>query len=710
METLTGTIQFIQYYNPDNGFSILKILPEMSLMVETAQVKILEPTVGMVLRLTGEWVDSKFGKQFSAIDWEEVMPSSLIGIEGYLSSGLIKGIGPIYAKKIVSTFGTSTFDVLNNTPERLKEVSGIGTKRCAEIIESWTKQQSVRNLMIFLKHYEISTKNVIKIHRMYGDDAIAIIKENPYRLVDNIEGIGFKIVDNIGLNIGIEMDDPRRVQCGIKYVMIEMCEAGDTYCIADEISTESEALMEVDEETVIKNIDDMIAIGSIVDDEGRLYLKHLYDAEINVAKKLREMAETIDVTLPAPPPIEVIEERTGVHYEDEQKEALYKALTERVMILTGGPGTGKTTVVRGIIEMLSMMGMRIACAAPTGKAAKRMEELTGRQAMTIHRLLGYNPGLGFTYNAMHPLEDDVLILDEVSMVNLLLMDTLLAALPQRIKLIMVGDADQLPCIGSGNVLKDCIESHTLTVVKMDKIYRQAAGSNIIKNAHRIKNGEPIVVSNTSDSDFFLLNRDDDILEEVVDLAVRRLPLKYGGAAKDIQVITPMKKCAVGVDALNVALQKAINPEGVEIKRGNTTFRVGDKVMQTVNDYDLMVFNGDCGYIESIDTESKTTYVRYSEDAIPVAYSYPYLDELQLAYAMTIHKSQGSEYPIVVIPITYANKRMMQRNLLYTAITRAKNLCVIIGDRRLVEKAVMNTSSYERKTMLARRLIFRGNTH
>lgn len=680
----------------------------MSFVPVMAQVKILEPTVGMVLRLTGEWIDTKFGKQFSAIDWEEVMPSSLIGIEGYLSSGLIKGIGPIYAKKIVSTFGTSTFDVLNNTPERLKEVSGIGAKRCAEIIESWTKQQSVRNLMIFLKHYEISTKNVIKIHRMYGDNAIEIIKENPYRLVDSIEGIGFKIVDNIGLNIGIEMDDPRRVQCGIKYVMIEMCEAGDTYCVSDEISTESEALMEVDEETVMKNIDDMIAFGSIVDDEGHLYLKRLYDAEINVAKKLREMAETLDITLPALPPIETIEERTGVHYEDEQKEALYKVLTERVMILTGGPGTGKTTVVRGIIEMLSMMGMRIACAAPTGKAAKRMEELTGRQAMTIHRLLGYNPGIGFTYNAMHPIEDDVLILDEVSMVNLLLMDTLLTALPKRIKLIMVGDADQLPCIGSGNVLKDCIKSHTLTVVKMDKIYRQAAGSNIIKNAHRIKNGESIAVSNTPDSDFFLLNRDDGILEEVVDLVVRRLPLKYGGTPKDIQVITPMKKCAVGVDALNVALQEAINPEGTEIKRGKTTFRVGDKVMQTVNNYDMMIFNGDCGYIDSIDTDLKITYVRYGEDVIP--YSYPYLDELQLAYAMTIHKSQGSEYPIVVIPITYANKRMMQRNLLYTAITRAKSLCVVIGDRRLVEKAVTNASCYERKTMLARRLIFNGNTH
>jgi exodeoxyribonuclease V alpha subunit len=371
------------------------------------------------------------------------------------------------------------------------------------------------------------------------------------------------------------------------------------------------------------------------------------------------------------------------------------------MILTGGPGTGKTTVIKGIIELLSSMGMMILLAAPTGKAAKRMSELTGRQAKTIHRLLEYNPALGYCYNEMNPLPGDVLIVDETSMVNLPLMETLIRAVPNNMRVILVGDIDQLPCIGPGNILRDCINSGVVPVVKLDKIFRQSENSNIVKNAHHVKNGESLVIKNTNDSDFFFMKRDDDIMFDVVDLVVNRLPKKYGYKPIDIQVLTPMKKCEIGVDKLNIELQKAINPEGTEVKYGKFTFRVGDKIIQTVNNYEKEVFNGDSGFIDAINLDLKTVFVRFDERI--VEYSYTDLEELSLAYAMTIHKSQGSEYPAVVIPLTYPNKIMMTRNLLYTAITRAKELCVIIGSKRIAEIGIDNALSYKRKTMLKERL-------
>lgn len=666
------------------------------------QIKMPEPTVGMTIRAEGEWQKSKYGIQFVALEWEEELPTSLIGIEGYLASGLIKGIGPIYAKKIVETFGTETFNILDNCPERLKEVPGIGEKRGNEIAESWVKQQSIRNLMIFLKHYNISTRLVIKIHRIYGENAIEVIKANPYLLSDTIEGIGFKTADHIALNIGIGMEDPRRVQSGIKYTMLEMCEDGDVYSLINDIKYESSKLLEIDYEPIEDNVKAMVEKGVLIDCDGKIYLKHLYDAEVNVAERLVKLAKQTPVVSASKITIEELESKTGYHYEGEQVTAIKTALERNVMILTGGPGTGKTTVTKGIIELLSAMGLRIVCAAPTGKAAKRMSELTGRPAMTIHRLLAYNPNLGYCHNALNPLEEDVLIVDEMSMVNLMLMNFLISAVPDKMKFIMVGDIDQLPCIGPGNVLRDCISSGVIPVIKLEKIFRQAQNSNIIMNAHNVKDGYDIEVSNKPESDFFFLKRDDDILAETVDLVANRLPKKYGCKPVDIQVLTPMKKCAVGVDSLNAELQKAINPEGpLEVKYGKFTFRVGDKVIQTVNDYDKEVFNGDGGFIDLINLEEKIVFVRFDDRIVP--YNYPELEELSLAYALTIHKSQGSEYPIVVIPITYANKIMMQRNLLYTAITRAKNVCVMIGQRKMVQYGICNANSYKRKTMLKERL-------
>ena len=700
---LVCTIVRVQYNNPENGFSVLYVTPEGSSYPECMTVKMIDPTPGMTIRAKGSWVKTKYGIQFQATEWEEQLPSTPEGIEAYLSSGLIKGIGPIYAKKIVETFKETSFDILDNSPDRLLEIDGIGPKRLEEIKESWKKNRVVRNLIIFLKKYEISTRLIIKIYNRYGEDSISVLKDNPYRLADEIDGIGFKTADNIAINLGIPLDSPKRVQSGIRYKMRELCEEGDTYEPLSTITYAAGDMLEVDDDIVEDNIKSLIVSGSLVDCDGKIYLKYLYDAEVNVAKRLKEIVEFKNTFQfqQSNIAIEDIESRTGVHYEGNQIVAIETALNSNLMVLTGGPGTGKTTVTRGIIELLSSMGMSILLAAPTGKAAKRMSELTGRNAFTIHRLLGYNPATGCAHNELNPFIEDVLIVDEASMINLQLMDTLIRAIPNRMKLIIIGDIDQLPCIGSGNVLGDVIASGVIPVVMLDKIFRQAQNSNIIVNAHRIKNGEGIVVDNTKDSDFFMMKMYDDINKNVVNLITKRLPTAYGYNPKDIQVLTPMKKCEVGVDKLNEMLQAEINPSGLEVKRGNVTYRVGDKVIQTVNNYDKDVFNGDSGAIDRINVEDKLVYIRY-DDRI-VEYSYADLEEVSLAYALTIHKSQGSEYPIIVVPITYANKRMMQRNLIYTAVTRAKKICVIVGDKRMVDIAIGNEKSYKRKTLLKERL-------
>lgn len=701
--TLVCTIVRVQYNNPENGFSVLYVTPEGSSYTECMTVKMIDPTPGTTIKAKGSWAKTKYGIQFQATEWEEQLPSTPEGIEAYLSSGLIKGIGPIYAKKIVETFKEETFNILDDNPDRLLEIDGIGAKRLDEIKESWKKNRVVRNLIIFLKKYEISTRLIIKIYNRYGEDSISILKDNPYRLADEIEGIGFKTADNIAINLGIPLDSPKRVQSGIKYTIRELCEDGDTYEPLKTVIYSTADMLEVDDDIVEDNVKELTNIGVLVDCDGKIYLKYLYDAEVNVAKRLREISDFKNTFsfIESNLSIEDIEAKTGVHYEGNQITAIETALKNNVMVLTGGPGTGKTTVTRGIIELLSSMGMNILLAAPTGKAAKRMSELTGRNAFTIHRLLGFNTATGCAHNELNPFIEDVLIVDEASMINLMLMDTLIRAVPNRMKLIIIGDIDQLPCIGSGNVLGDIIASGVIPVVKLDKIFRQAQNSNIIVNAHRIKNGENIVVDNTKDSDFFMMKMNEDINKNVVNLITKRLPSAYGYNPKDIQVLTPMKKCEVGVDKLNEMLQAEINPVGDEVKRGNITYRVGDKVIQTVNNYDKDVFNGDSGIIDRINTEDKVVYIRYDDRIIE--YSYADLEEVSLAYALTIHKSQGSEYPIIVVPITYANKRMMQRNLIYTAVTRAKKICVIVGDKRMVDIAIGNSDSYKRKTLLKERL-------
>ena len=558
--------------------------------------------------------------------------------------------------------------------------------------------------MIFLKKYGIKTSHILKIYKKYGEDSIPVIKENPYILADEIEGIGFRTADSIAINMGYDLESPKRIACGVKYKLGEWSDEGDVFANREDLIYEATTLLEIDDTIVESSIDGMVADGSLVEIDGRIYLPYLYIAEKRVAEKILTMNSTTAFQACSQADIETLEEKTGYRYEPEQREAIMDVVRNKVMILTGGPGTGKTTTTKGMIEMLLSMRDTIALAAPTGKAAKRMSELTGHEAKTIHRLLEFNPETGFGFNEYNYLPFDAVLIDEASMINILLMDSLMKAINPESKVIFIGDVDQLPCIGPGNVLKDMINSDILPVVKLNRIFRQSQDSGIIVNAHRIKDGKDMVIKNSKDSDFFVISDDNDTLEDTVRLVNERLPKAYGIKPQEIQVLTPMKKNNVGVDNLNNELQKRINPSSPskkELKRGLVTYREGDKVIQNENDYDKDVFNGESGTIVAIDDALKTVFIDFDGKKVP--YEFNEMDEVILAYAMTIHKSQGSEYPIVVIPITDANKIMMQRNLIYTAITRAKQVCVLIGSKRMMRLGISRVPVEKRKTTLKERL-------
>ncbi len=702
---LNCTIKSVLFQNEENGYTILNVENEASGKGEIVIANMGEVICGMSLHMTGDYqVNPKYGMQFVATEWEEKSPTSLKGIEQYLASGLIRGIGPIFAKKIVQKFGTFTFDILNNNPEELLTIPGLGQKKYDSICEEWKKHTVIRDIMIFLKKYDIKTGLIFKIYKRYKDEAISIIKDNPYILADEIEGIGFRTADNIAINMGYDLESPKRIACGIKYEMNEWSDEGDVFSYKDDLVYEASRLLEIDDEIVGSTIEEMISDGRLIEDNDRVYLPYLYQAEKRVADKILKMNSLAVFQACSQTSIEELEKKTGYTYEPEQRDAILDVVRNRVMILTGGPGTGKTTTTKGMIEMLLSMRRNIALAAPTGKAAKRMSELTGHEAKTIHRLLEFNPETGFCYNEYNYLPFDAILVDEASMINILLMDSLMQAINPESKVIFIGDIDQLPCIGPGNVLKDMINSGVLPVVKLNKIFRQAQDSGIIVNAHRIKDGEDMIIRNQKDSDFFVLDDIDNTLEDTVELVRDRLPKAYGIKPQDIQVLTPMKKNNVGVINLNTELQKCLNPPSPmkkDMKHGGLVFREGDKVIQNENDYDKGVFNGESGTITSIIPELKIVSIDF--DGRVVNYEFNEMDEVLLSYAMTIHKSQGSEYPIVVIPITEANKIMMQRNLIYTAITRAKQVCVLIGSKRMMRLGISRVPVEKRKTTLKERL-------
>ena len=746
MVKIRCVVERITYQNPENGYSVLKCrVKDYSDLVPVVG-NLLDANVGSVLLAEGNWkADAKYGRQFVAENWEETLPATVYGMEKYLGSGLIKGVGPKFAKRIVQKFGADTFAVIEDNVELLIEVEGIGRKRVQMIAESWERQKEVKNIMLFLQEHQVSSSFAAKIYKQYGNDSIAVMKENPYRLADDIWGIGFKTADQIAGKLGFGKESYVRLRSGLMYTLSELSNDGHVYAGKQQLIHKASELLEASPETIIMTMDDMLSKGELIqeknivkiDDTGNpvtpIYLPPFYYAEIGVAGKLKKLAaspagdrlytrltearaktgnENLSVD------VEAIQEKVGMAYDEIQADAIRQAATAKVMVLTGGPGTGKTTTTHGIISAYKAYGLKILLAAPTGRAAKRMTEATGLEAKTIHRLLECKPPEGYQRDEENPLEGDVLILDECSMIDIILMNSLLKALPSTMRLIMVGDIDQLPSVGAGNVLRDIIDSGSFPVIRLTKIFRQAQTSRIIMNAHCINEGRMPDISNGRDTDFFFMENEDaeSVVPQIVELVKTKLPKYYHVEPARIQVLTPMQRGVVGATNLNLALQESLNPPEHEIfmrgrgavtvpkdclRRSGFAFRADDKVMQIKNNYDKEVFNGDIGIIESVNAEDRTLKVNFDNRSIE--YDVTELDELVHAYATTIHKAQGSEYPIVVMPVLMNHYVMLQRNLIYTGITRAKKILVMVGTRKALSYAVRNVTVTKRNTLLKERL-------
>ena len=721
MEHLRCVVERITYQNADNGYTVLKCAVKNYHDLVTIVGTMPDTHVGSVLALDGFWkVDAKYGKQFSVEKFEETLPATVYGIEKYLGSGLIKGVGPKFAKRIVQKFGKDTLDVIEENPDALLDVEGIGKVRVDRIKKSWQDQKEIKNIMLFLQSNEVSTAHATKIYKTYGSESINIVKENPYRLADDIWGIGFKTADMIAEKMGIEKEKFVRLRSGILYTLNKLAENGHCFASRQQLIDKAVELLDVEAPELEITLDEMLRTEDVIRDkvysnapengsvpgyEDAIYLPPFYFSETGCAKRLlRLLLSGRKSPLDTEKILKTVVEKSPISYDEIQLEAVRTAVSSKVMILTGGPGTGKTTTTLGIISAYQMAGCRIILAAPTGRAAKRLSEATGMEAKTIHRLLEYKPPEGYQKNEEHPLEGDVLILDECSMIDVMLMYNLLKAVPKQMSLILVGDTDQLPSVGAGNVLKDMIASERIPVVRLTRIFRQAQGSRIIMNAHRINKGESIDMRGGKESDFFFAGKgtNEEVVETLVKYCKTNLPRYYHvDAFRDIQVLTPMQRGICGAANLNQVLQAAMNPSSIFLKRGGTQYRLGDKVMQIRNDYDKEVFNGDIGTISKVDLEERELTVDF--DGRNVNYDVSELEELTLAYAITIHKAQGSEYPIVVMPFTMSHYVMLQRNLLYTGVTRAKKILVLIGDRKAVSYAIRNETTTARNTKLAQRL-------
>lgn len=704
MAELRCVIERITYQNPGNGYTVMKVKANDNSHV-TIVGNLLDVPVGSELLCKGNWkTDPRYGRQFSVQSWEELLPSTLEGIERYLGSGLIRGIGPGYARMIVERFGLETIDVIENNIERLNEIPRLGERRIQQIRESWEKQREIKNVMLFLQSNGVSTTYAAKIYRHYGKNSVTVVRNNPYQLADDIWGIGFKTADTIASKLGYGKNDIRRCESGISYTLNELTEEGHVYAKKDQLLKAATKLLGADEEAILNAIERMILNEDLVNDGGSIYLPSLYKAEVGTAQKLIELvtdteANQFDNTCN----IDDITAQTGIQYDDVQIRAIKKALRSKVMVLTGGPGTGKTTTTQGIIAALKSKGLEVQLAAPTGRAAKRMSEATGMYAETIHRLLEFHPLEGYRRNEDNPLDGDALIVDECSMIDIILMSHLMKALPARMRLIMVGDIDQLPSVGPGNVLRDIIDSERIPVIRLTRIFRQAQNSQIVMGAHSINQGQFPDIRNRRNTDFKFIVEDDKeaVAGKIVSLVKEEIPTTYGYSASDIQVLTPMQKGEIGGANLNSSLQTALNTSEICLTKGGSSFKIGDRVMQLRNNYKKSVFNGDLGYVESINTDEKTLKVNF-DDSI-VEYESSDLDEITLAYASTIHKSQGSEYPVVVMPVMMSHYIMLQRNLIYTGLTRAKKLCIMIGTRQALGCAIRNMAVLKRNTMLKDRL-------
>ncbi|MFZ5986655.1 MAG: ATP-dependent RecD-like DNA helicase [Bacillota bacterium] len=708
MEYLSGVVERITFINEENGFSVIKIKSKGFSDLVTVVGNMASVNVGAVVSLKGEWkYDSKFGKQFSVLHYSETVPATVAGIEKYLGSGLIKGVGPVNAKRITKRFREDTIRVIEEDPDRLIEVDGIGHKRVEMIKKAWQEQKEIKNVMLFLQSNGVSTSYAVKIYKTYGSDSIKIVKDNPYRLADDIWGIGFKTADRIAQKMGYDKDSYERCRSGIIYVLNELSNDGHCYVRKNELIKHAAEILELAEENIEAALMNMLLEKSVIMEyEDAVYLPPFYHSEIGVARRIREITEAksrysyynIDDV------IINLQKECKIQYDQVQVEAIRNAVNSKFMVLTGGPGTGKTTTTMAIIKAFQRLDARVYLTAPTGRAAKRMSEATGMEAKTIHRLLEYKPPEGYKRNAESPLDCDVLIIDETSMIDIILMYNLLKAVSNDTVVLLVGDVDQLPSVGAGNVLKDIINSGIVDVIRLTRIFRQALGSAIITNAHKINKGEFPAIKGGKNTDFFFIEEEDPqkLVELIRDLCSKRLPEYYRvDRVNDIQVLCPMLRGDVGAHNLNNILQDTLNPSDTSIKYGGINYRINDKVMQIKNNYDKNVFNGDVGRITGIDLEEKTIYIKF--DDTEVEYDVTEMDEVSLAYAVTVHKSQGSEYGIVVAPLIMQHYMMLQRNLLYTCVTRAKKVIVLVGSKKALGLCVKNNKSVDRNTKLAERL-------
>ncbi len=700
--TLEGTLERIVYSNEATHYTVAQFREEGQSGVMTIVGNLVGVNPGESLRITGQWThDRKYGRQFLVDSYTPKFPISVAGIEKYLGCGLIKGIGEVFASRIVKRFGEESLRIIDTEPERLVEVDGIGRKRIACIVDAWQKQKSIHNVMLFLQEHCVSLGYAMKIYRQYGQQAIRVLQSNPYQLALDIQGIGFKTADSIAQRLGIAEDSPLRAQAGILHIMNEFVESGHTFCPFELLVEKAEKMLAIDKQLATEAIEvlrraDRIVVEQLPDQTRAVFPKALYVCERGIVGFLGQLVET------AKPyslnnintEIEKFQHEYKFTLADAQRDAVRCALAGGVMVITGGPGTGKTTIVRAIIKILGKHGVHIQLCAPTGRAAKRLSEVTGMPATTIHRLLHYKPREGqFLFNETNPLKADLIIVDESSMMDVPLTFYLLRAIPSTASVIFLGDVDQLPSVGPGNVLADFIVSGILPVVTLDKVFRQARRSLIIANAHRINKGEfPILPSarKLPLPDFFFIPkpRPEEALETIKSLVLERIPQRFGfHPVNEIQVITPMYKGLLGANNLNHELQALLNPDPNVLQRGGMALKVGDKVMQLKNNYQKDVFNGDIGVITAIDREFHTVKVLY--EARTVEYTYDELDEICLAYAISVHKSQGSEYKAVVIPIHPQHYILLQRNLLYTAITRGKKLVCLVGTKQALAIAIRN---------------------
>ncbi len=694
MGSYTGIVNRYMFYSEENGYSVIRMEDNNTVVGNLPKF-----SPGEKIEFAGEWVEHpRFGRQFKCESFDVSYPTTVAGIKKYLGSGLIKGIGKSTAEKIIKKFGEASLDILEQDVERLLEVEGIGRKKLEVIKKGWEEQQGVKNVMLFLQSHGISTTYSIKIYKTYGNEAPKVIKENPYRLITDIWGIGFKTADEIGKKLGFTEHDPARIKAGIIYALSEISRKGHVYSPEVDLIDYCSRLLNFDlayGDPVLNNLEDE---GVITKSGENVFLAELYHAERGIeesiyllAKPPRELTSADDKSLGLVKNI----------FSEEQFEAIKLSIQSNILIITGGPGTGKTTTLKGIIDIFKASDKKILLAAPTGRASKRMTEVNGMQAKTIHRLLEYNPLDGsFGYNKFNKLEADLIIIDEVSMIDTYLMYHLITAIKDETTVVLVGDIDQLPSVGPGNVLRDLINSDIIPTVRLTKIFRQAEESDIIINAHKINRGENPALSNRKNTDFVFIDEHDNAIipEKILHLTKQEMPKRLGfDPVEDVQILSPIYKGEVGVNNINKLFQEQINPSPIIYKQAERIFKANDKVMQLRNNYNKGVFNGDIGFVINIDDETKQLNIAFNGK--PVQYGLDELDEITLAYAVTVHKSQGSEYPVVIMPLTTSHYVMLQRNLLYTAITRASKLLILIGNKRAIEMAVSNNKVQNRFTGL-----------